>query len=254
VPEFSVKFVDRSYVEPQVNSTSTDPFTGKPVTTSTGGYFVERKTVDIIIKNQNYPSFELANGTLCQLYLAVQTKGHFTVGTSNPAEGYCLKRVLASNSSETVVTLEISPYADAVPTYKDVYIPDGAMEDFQVNAVVGYYYQERSGHFFPAYYTEFQTVQESGLSDIQTLTYSAAEVSASPNLTDRPVFPTSTPHSPTPTPIPTVPSTPPGVTYDFQQPTNLILILAVAVLGVAVASLLVYVRRIKSRINQPMKQ
>lgn len=68
---------------------------------------------------------------------------------------------------------------------------------------------------------------------------------------------TSTPNPPstsTPTSVSTVSITPNNSTTDNQQLTNVVFIIAVAVLGVAVVSLLVYVKRIKTGINQPSKQ
>ena len=74
VPEFTVRFVDRSYDVPVTTTTTTDPFTGKQVTTSSGGYHVTNKTIDITINNQAYSSIDLGNGTIIQLYYLLRRK------------------------------------------------------------------------------------------------------------------------------------------------------------------------------------
>jgi hypothetical protein len=103
-------------------------------------------------------------------------------------------------------------------------------------------------------------------SDTQTVTIS--------NSTAQPPFgyggpvdywgpPPSSAATPTPTALPTNPSVNPtseatavpnNSQSDNQQPVNVALIVAVAVLGVAVVLLLVYVGRIKNEINQTSKQ
>jgi hypothetical protein len=258
VPEFTVKFVDRSFIEPQINTTTIDPFTGKQVTTTSGGYPVENPTIDVTIKNQDYPKIDLGNGNISELYLIVQTKGHFAnFGTTSYADGYSYTRTLPSNSSYTVVTLTISPYATAVPTYKNVFIPDNGTEDFQVHALVGYYYEVPSDHFLLPPYVKFQTIEESGWSDIHTINLTDGSVSITP-FTNPPPTPTPTysVNSPTATPVltSTAATSPGGLQFDKQQLIDLALIATVVVLAMAVIYLLVFVRKIKSEINQLPKQ
>src|SRR5665647_1089789 len=77
VPEFTVKLVDRSYDVPITYTTTTDPFSGKQITTSSGGYHVTNKTIDVTIRNQPFTSTDLGNGSVIQLYYSVRAKGHF---------------------------------------------------------------------------------------------------------------------------------------------------------------------------------
>jgi hypothetical protein len=239
VPEFTLKYIDRSFVEPVAYSTATDPFTGKQVTTSSGGSYIEKKTVDVTIKNQNYPNTDSG-----QLYYTVQTKGHFANWTTDPVDGYSFKRILASNSSYTVVTLTISPYADAVPSYQDVFIPDGGMEDFQVNAEVGYYYQVASDHFPPYYIQKFQTVEQSGWSNTLTICIPDGSVLTLPDPIDIPNHPATNTPAPTPT-VTQTPTTsptenPPAESEIALSPTTLAVIIVTVALVASAVSILAY--------------
>jgi hypothetical protein len=175
VPEFTVKFIDRSYDVPVTYRTTTDPFTGKQVTTSSGGYHVTNMTIDVIIKNQHFIPVDLHNGTIIQLYYNVRAKGHFADWTPVSSGGYSFKRILASTSDYTVVTFIIGSENDMVMGRANVYIPPGGQEDFQVQAQVGYLVPGYSygGHVlpFPPSY-DFISFGESSWSDVQTLTIS----------------------------------------------------------------------------------
>jgi len=115
VPEFTVKIADRSYNE--LSTQSIDPYTGK--TTTHPGYRVEKKIIEITIKNQN-PS----------VMYSIRTKGHFEEqwrykykvdgGSGGPYD--------SDAGKYTVIDLgPISSY------------PDGAQIDFQVEALRGYF-------------------------------------------------------------------------------------------------------------------
>jgi hypothetical protein len=195
VPEFTVEFVDRSYDVPVTYTTSTDPFTGQPVTTSSGGNHVTNRTIDVKIKNQPYSKVNTENGNVVQLYYAVRTKGHFTDWTPVASGGYSFTRVLASTSDYTVVTLVIGSENDILMGYADVVIPDGGQEDFQVNAQAGYeYLYGRNAVIFG---TKFETVEESGWSSTQTITLGEGQAPvSSPASTPTPTAPNMGPTSP----------------------------------------------------------
>jgi hypothetical protein len=78
VPEFTLKFVDRSYdVPPQpTTSISTDPDTGDPITTTTTvpGYHVYNKTIEITIKNQQFTPY-YSDGSKNKLYYNFSYRG-----------------------------------------------------------------------------------------------------------------------------------------------------------------------------------
>lgn len=171
IPEFTVKFIDRSYDVPVTYRTTTDPFTGKQVTTSSGGYHVTNMTVDVIIKNQHFIPVDLHNGTVIQLYYNVRAKGHFADWIPVASGGYSFKRILESTSDYTVVTFVIGSENDMVMGRANVYIPPGGQEDFQVQAQVGYLVPDYGGHILPVPISyDFISFGESSWSDIQTLT------------------------------------------------------------------------------------
>jgi hypothetical protein len=168
-----VKFIDRSYDVPVTYRTTTDPFTGKQVTTSSGGYHVTNMTIDVIIKNQHFVPVDLHNGIVIQLYYNVRAKGHFADWIPVASGGYSFKRILESTSDYTVVTFIIGSENDMVMGRANVYIPSGAQEDFQVQAQVGYLVPDYGGHILPVPISyDFISFGESGWSDIQTLTIS----------------------------------------------------------------------------------
>jgi hypothetical protein len=188
-PQFTVKFVDRSYDVPNTYRTTTDPFTGKQVTANYGGYHVTNKTVDITIKNRPYSSINLQNGNLVQLYYAVRTKGHFTDWSPEASGGYSFTRVLSSTTGDTVVTLRIgSCDNDILMDYADVVISEAGQEDFQVNAQAGYEYPYSGGHILPLG-IEFALLAESGWSGTQTVSFSNDQVSNSNPLIPTPTVP-----------------------------------------------------------------
>ena len=70
-PELTAKYSDYSYDVPLTDKTETNPYTGKQETISEGGYYVENKTIELIIKNPPYNERDY----LCY---NVRVKGHFT--------------------------------------------------------------------------------------------------------------------------------------------------------------------------------
>ena len=123
VPEFTVKFVDKSYDVPA--STSTDPYTGKTVTNPS--YHVENRTIEIAIKNQPFPS---------DLYYNIRVKGHFAENWSwlYGWEG----SPKMSDSEYTLIVFSSSGAEDfRGPNGIEVYAPSGGQVDFQVEAFVG---------------------------------------------------------------------------------------------------------------------
>ena len=52
VPEFTLKYIDNSYDVPPSTTTTIDQYTGKEIVTTTPGYHVENKSIEITITNQ----------------------------------------------------------------------------------------------------------------------------------------------------------------------------------------------------------
>ncbi|MCW3984740.1 MAG: hypothetical protein NWE96_12245 [Candidatus Bathyarchaeota archaeon] len=160
-PQFTVKFVDRSYDVPVTTWTTTDAFTGQQVTKSSGGNYVENRTIDVVVTNQPFAPITLDNGTIIQLYYSVRTKGHFEDWSIVWSDGRTTKTVLASNpESTTIITLILDSSFN---------VPNGGKEDFQVKAVAGYYDKPKtlSDLYFGG---TFHNLTESDWTDTQTIT------------------------------------------------------------------------------------
>ena len=241
VPEFTVSQVDRSYDVPVTTTYSTDPFTGQQITHRSGGYHVENKTIDVTIKNQPFTSTDLGNGSVIQLYYSVRAKGHFgDWSDASSTNGYTFKRVLASTSDYTVVTLIRSS------EYMGWDIPDGGQEDFQVKAQAGYNYLYYGGHILPLG-TEFETIEESSWSSTQTITIGQSDSTTTPN-TSPPQDSTATPDQSNDQPQNSTPSS--TEQPDSQNGTSFILDweqLAILILVGLVILLAVWVLRLRKR-------
>ncbi len=199
VPSFTVTYVDRSYDVPIQYHTSTDAFTGQPVTTSTGGNHVTNKTIDISIRNQPFTTVNSDDGKTINLYYTVCAKGHYASWDEPSADnGYYIKQVPASSSGNTVLTLVIGSTNDLLMGYANVYIPEGGTEDFRVKAQAGYLTPDYGGHILPmplGY--DFTSFGESAWSSTQTITLSGNTVTTTPM--PLPIQPTTNPTQSPPT-------------------------------------------------------
>jgi hypothetical protein len=239
VPEFTVQYVDHSYTVPVTYWYSTDPYTGQQITHSSGGNYVENKTIDVTITNQPFtPYLDSQNHTI-QLYYNVRSKGHFEDWTSTSDSGsHSMSGLQASTSTYTVVSFNIE-YWDVSP---------GGQIDFQVEAVIGYTYFDNSGC-----YTAYQTtVGDSGWSNTETITIG----NPSPATATTP--PISTPNStvssnPTASPIQNSTATPnqpnmlTGVLSGFDWEQTAIIVMAVMIAVLAVALVLGMRRKVAAK-------
>lgn len=134
-PEFNVKYVTNAYDVPPTTSSTTDPYTGKTVTTTTPGYRVEEKSIQITVTNQPFTPYTDANGNSINLFYNVRYRGHFGDESSwitpfyeairNGEYGFTQKNP-QSNSQFTVITIPSEFRAgDAV--------------DFQVQTMEGFH-------------------------------------------------------------------------------------------------------------------
>jgi hypothetical protein len=200
VPEFTVKFVDHSYVVP--TSTSIDPYTGQQIVHPS--YTVENKTIDIIIKNQPFaPPNNLTN-----LYYNVRVKGHF-------GENWTELYSISNNTPQNTLPMQSASENTVISTPQDY--PAGGQVDFQVKAVIA------TAH--PLYGTNFGywSYETSGWSNTQTLTIGESQ--------------TPTP-SPATTPMPTpTPSQEPQQTEQIAPIVGAAIVVAVII---AVLGLLIY--------------
>ena len=187
VPEFTVKFVDRSYDVP--TTSSIDPYTGETI--SHPGYRVENYTVDVTIKNQPFVSYYDAPSSFnVSLYYNVRFKGHYSdewMTAYSPYTDYPKQ----SSSTYTVLTFISESDNEYVLGGRMVQFPPEAQVDFQVQALIGYVHRVLQGQEAPWYFTG----EESGWTNTQTITIGTSAPTATP----------STPPSATPqeTPVPT---------------------------------------------------
>jgi hypothetical protein len=203
VPEFSVKLVAYPYDVPPKTTTTIDQYTGKETTTTTPGYHVENKSIEITIKNPQFTPIQITEydpvmhywyegeprtGVECNntanLYYSVRVKGHFGTDWTTPEIiGSSLPKL---TSEYTVITCK----AD---------YPNEAQIDFQVQARTGF--SLPYGRNIMIFGYDFYG-QESGWSNTQVLTMGEVGTTAVPMDP-----PTSTP-APTASPTETVAPTP----------------------------------------------
>jgi hypothetical protein len=204
VPEFSIVLVAHPYDVPPVTTTTIDQYTGEEIVTTIPGYHVENKSIEITIKNQPFTPFTHENGYEINLYYNVRSKGHFG-DDSNWKELYSRYKdpssanPVQSNSEYTVLSVS----AD---------YPDGSKVDFQVEAIVGHYYDELAGRpILPLYVLAVD--ESSGWSGTQTIAIGE--------------FQTTSPESTTPT-------SPTAMPHDVPDPTELEIILGVVFMVVII--------------------
>jgi Predicted solute binding protein len=265
IPKFTVSFVNRSYTVPVTTTQTTDPFTGQPVTHTSGGQYVENYTIDVKIENPGFRAITLSNGSAATLYYTIRSKGHFADWDPISTNGYCLKTISASESDYTIVTLKIANNPSLYDA--DVYIPIGAPEDFQVEANAGYTFLAHQG--LVVFGTAFSSYVDSGWSDIQTLNTSDNSVSttpfvnpsptatampmATPTLTATPTpapiseTPSATPNTETPSPtLPTATATSSAVANYPSLNTDILEPIVIAILLAIIAALLLLLRKRKT--------
>lgn len=233
VPEFNVQYVDHSYDVPPTYGT--DPYTGQTITTS-GGYHVDNRTIDVTITNQPFTPYKdpTSNQTV-NLYYNVRSKGHFEDWT-NTNSGHSQGGLQASTSATTVISFNIEYWN----------VPQGGQINFQVQAVLSYTNNTYSGSCFTG--SQTIVVAQSGWSATQTITIgnptpatATTPPISTPNPTFNPYYPTATPTPPqNPTATPTQPNILTGVlsSLDWMQTALIVLVVLVAVLVVALVALL----------------
>jgi len=126
VPQFSIKIIGDAYDVPLTATTTVDPYTGKEITTTTGGYHQDDRKIEVSIKNQPFTPYTDSNGCSVRLYYIVQYKGHFSDDEWKDSRSPFFQ----SDSSYTVIT-----QWDSVPKFVA-----GSQLDFRVKAIMGHEY------------------------------------------------------------------------------------------------------------------
>jgi hypothetical protein len=211
VPEFSLKYVDRSYdTQPTYGL---DPYTGKNVVTHPSEH-IDNRTIEITIKNQPFTQFtDSSNGKTINLFYNVRYKGSFgtqwtllfgeqveTVGGSYLQFGYPIQDY---SSQYTIIIFHLP---------NDV--RSGQM-DIQVQAMEGYTNASVvQSHIFTSLVDYIFYGEQSGWTNTQTITIGQTSATTTPN----------------PTPTPAVPEFP-------------MLTIPILIVTIVVAGLLVYIKK-----------
>jgi hypothetical protein len=172
VPEFTLRFVDLSYDIPPTYGI--DQFTGETIMTK-AGYHVDERTLEFIIKNQDFTPYQDADGNDIILYYDFRFKGTYGDEWSNypdrshtwggfPSTPY--PDIKASNSNYTVIKVKVKDLTDY--TIGTLDIQTDVQVQFQVQAIIGYIESDSlslSAGGFIGYYGE-----RSDWSETQTIT------------------------------------------------------------------------------------
>jgi hypothetical protein len=179
VPQFSLRYVDKSYDVAPTTTSSTDPYTGNITITTIPGRHVSDPTIEVTIKNG-----------LGASYFGLRYKGHYSDSwtyfpyspdSHNIYDGFFPPHFQASSSSYTVDYL----YLDLLPQP----IPQGAPIDVQVQPLFGNFDVTPYGHAFdvggPTYDAVFKgTVGD--WSDTQTINLPSTSVAPTPTVPEVP--------------------------------------------------------------------
>jgi hypothetical protein len=137
VPEFTLKYVDRSYEVPLTTTSSTRPYTNKTTVIPVPGYYVDNKTVDALIKNDIGVS-----------YFNFRYKPHYGDKWSyypfSPDNTHYIFHS-ALDLSSLVYTALSSDYATVSLTFLPEPISEDGKIDVQVQALFGDYNKQPSG-------------------------------------------------------------------------------------------------------------
>ena len=188
VPEFTLKYVDKSYDVPPKTTTTTDPYNGKITTTNIPGYHVENFTIEVSIKNQPFPS--TINGNKSSLWYDVQIKGHYGGDWSDQYPSSIMSPTILPWPTQASSGYTLLSFPASYRTGDEI--------DFQVKAILGYqysydtYFYVQQSHILPLRVNDF-IHEESGWSSTQTFT-----MPETPTSSNQTTSPTNTITSPTP--------------------------------------------------------
>jgi hypothetical protein len=246
VPEFTVKYVDRSYdTQPTY---SVDQYTGQKVVTEPSQH-IDNRTIEITIQNQPFTPFTDISGNTINLLYSVRYKGSFGVEwVAMFGERAAWAGVYDPYATWGYPTQDYSSQSTTIVFKLPWNIVDGCM-DIQVEALEGYTSKvanESVGGALWAVYEYPFFGEESGWSSTQTLNLANGSVTNSTPNPTVPVMPTTTPTS---TLMPTNSNINGNSADSFGAPlsTYLIVIAVVVVLGVALVVL--FLRR-RSRVQK----
>lgn len=177
VPEFSVNSVSYPYYVPPSTKTIINEFTGEETVINTEGKHVENRSIEVVIKNQQFTPYTDDEGNEINLYYNVRAKGHFGDEWEELYSRYkgSSGNPIPSNSEYTVLSLSAN-------------YPEGGQVDFQVEAIAGYYYDEYADRPLLLAPYALKSVKTSGWSPTQTITIEYLEIPEFPSWSILPLF------------------------------------------------------------------
>ncbi len=185
IPEFTLKIVNNSRYTETITTTTTDPYTGQPTTSTTPSKYVQEEYIEVAIKNQTFTPYPIGGNYSSNLWFDVRYKGHQATDWkyANP-----------------------NPYQDCSASYLRLQtyynnLPMSGEIDFQVRAINGY--QTHKDNLFPQ--TWIVQGQESGWSDIQTINLESGAVTITPYINPSPTQTQTAVATPTPS-VPEMPA------------------------------------------------
>ena len=231
VPEFTLRYIDNSYITTPTTTGTTDPYTGQVTTSTAPGKYVENKSVQVIITNPPFTSYKDENGIDINLYYQVFFKGHFEDVWSSVSQYPGRYNLYNSDSALTVIP---------VPVYN---ISEGGQVDVKVMALTGKFVTvyDPPVAAFPNTSSHEEFIGEaSEWSAIQTITIP----DGASKTTDTPATPNTSglPQESTVTPLQPDVGSPVLFSFDLVSVVIVALLAAVAVLLVFVV---VFLRRRK---------
>jgi hypothetical protein len=136
--------------------------------TTQGGYQVENKSIDIIIKNQPFTPYTI-NGSEVNFFYQVQFKGHYTTNWQFywPDSTWSTDNIPRSDGDYTVMSVPIISYG--VNGGSETNFSEGGQVDFQVKALTGYFSEILHPVLSGFNSIEFNS-EESDWSNTQTIT------------------------------------------------------------------------------------
>lgn len=244
IPDFTVKYVDRSYNTP--TTYKTDPYNGQQIIDQYSQH-VENRTIEITIRNQPFTPYNDSNGHEVNLFFDVRHKGSFTEDWVKMFGGQTQSIWYDIQSLYAKYGYAVEDYSSQTTTvvYQLIGAPQDGQVDIQVQALIGYTTASYDGHIMFSIVSYSFSGQESGWSNTQTVTFGNAP---SPLPTNAPLqtatlqptlnSPSSTANYPTITPEST-----PVVLQGFSWERIVIVALAVAVAMLAAVVVLQRRRR-----------
>jgi hypothetical protein len=220
VPEFSIKYVDRSYDVPPTYGI--DSYTGQRVTTQEG-YHIQNKSIEVIVTNPPFTPYKDGRVNNLTTWYDIRWKGHFgNYWQDTNRSTYLLAsncgfvqngndlQLVSPDASFTILPIGFSDNNGTAYTsnndlaHYSFFMDDvssGGNVDFQVQAFIGYYTRVEDpiipgaprGDLGDTPHHYVFTGESSGWSNIQTISIPDGSVSVSTSSTPNPTPTSSVP-------------------------------------------------------------